>query len=197
MNHLLIFIKNPIKGKVKTRIAATTGDDKALKIYLELLRNTRKIATQINATQHLFYADFINNNDDWSDTIFNKQLQVNGDLGIKMATAFQTIFNQNATKCVLIGSDCASLTPDIINQAFTQLDECDFVVGPAIDGGYYLIGMQQYSPEIFDNIDWSTEKVLSQTVSIIEEHNKTFALLPTLSDIDYEEDWIKYGWKIN
>ena len=196
MNHLLIFIKNPIKGKVKTRIAATTGDDKALKIYLELLRNTREIATQIQASKHLVYSDFINHDDEWQNSIFEKQLQSNGDLGEKMAAAFQTTFSQKDSKCVLIGSDCASLTPVILNQAFALLDTYDFVIGPAIDGGYYLIGMRAYSPEVFDNIDWSTEKVFSQTINIIKSNRKTYALLPVLSDIDYEEDWIQYGWKI-
>lgn len=194
MNHLLIFIKNPIKGKAKTRLAATVGDDEALRIYLELLKHTRNIATQIDATRNLFYSHFIDNNDEWNNALFDKQLQINGDLGQKMTTGFQSVFEKKATKAVIIGSDCASLSTDIVDDAFAKLDTHDFVIGPAQDGGYYLIGMTDFSPKIFKNIDWSTEKVLPQTIEIINNTDKTYALLPTLSDIDYEEDWKKYGW---
>lgn len=194
MNHLLIFIKNPIKGKAKTRLAATVGDDEALRIYLELLKHTRNIAIQINAKRNLFYSHFIDNNDEWNATDFDKQLQINGDLGKKMTNGFQTVFEKKATKAIIIGSDCASLTTDIINDAFAKLDTNDFVIGPADDGGYYLIGMTSFSSEIFENIAWSTEAVFPQTIDIIKKSNKTYALLPTLSDIDYEEDWKKYGW---
>ncbi|MFK7947549.1 MAG: TIGR04282 family arsenosugar biosynthesis glycosyltransferase [Saprospiraceae bacterium] len=194
MNHLLIFIKNPIKGKAKTRLAATVGDDEALHIYLELLKHTRNIATQIDTKRNLFYSHFIDNNDEWSNSDFDKQLQINGDLGEKMTAGFEATFEKKATKAVIIGSDCASLTAAIVNEAFAKLDTHDFVIGPADDGGYYLIGMTQFSPEIFQNIAWSTEDVFPQTINIITNKNKTYALLPTLSDIDYEEDWIKYGW---
>lgn len=194
MNHLLIFIKNPIKGKAKTRLAATVGDNEALRIYLELLQHTRNIATQIDAKRNLFYAHFIDNKDEWNNSDFDKQLQINGDLGEKMTAGFQAVFEKKATKAVIIGSDCASLTTDIVTEAFAKLDTHDFVIGPADDGGYYLIGMRAFSPEIFENIAWSTEAVFPQTVDIITKNNKTYALLPTLSDIDYEEDWKKYGW---
>ena len=196
MNHLLIFIKNPIKGEVKTRLAATVGDDEALRIYLELLKHTRNIAAQVDAQRNVFYAHFINEEDEWNRSDFDKHVQINGDLGEKMAAGFEAVFEKKARKAVIIGSDCASLTTDIINTAFAKLDTHDFVIGPADDGGYYLIGMKEFSPEIFQNIEWSTEKVFSQTLDIITNNNKTCGLLPTLSDIDYEEDWIKYGWQI-
>jgi rSAM/selenodomain-associated transferase 1 len=194
MNHLLIFIKNPIKGKAKTRLAATVGDDEALRIYLELLKHTRNIATKIDAHRNLFYSHFIDNNDEWNHSDFDKQLQIEGDLGEKMATGFQTAFEKGATKAVIVGSDCASLTKAIVDSAFAKLETNDFVIGPAEDGGYYLIGMRTFTPNVFQNIVWSTEQVLPQTIAIITNKNKSYALLPTLSDIDYEEDWVKYGW---
>lgn len=196
MKHLLIFIKNPIKGRAKTRLAATVGDDKALRIYLELLRHTRNIATKIDAKRNLFYSHFIDNNDEWNNNSFDKQLQIDSDLGGKMAAGFQAVFEKKATKAVIIGSDCASLTTDIVNDAFAKLDTHDFVIGPADDGGYYLIGMNTFTPELFQNIAWSTKEVFPQTVDIITKSNKSYALLPILSDIDYEEDWKKYGWEI-
>ena len=76
------------------------------------------------------------------------------------------------------------------------LDHSPFVVGPAMDGGYYLLGMNTFEPSIFENIDWSTDKVFNQTIDAIKKLNKSCYLLPELSDIDYEEDWEEYAWKV-
>ena len=192
---LLIFIKNIEKGKVKTRLAATVGDDRALEIYQALLEHTRKIATAIDVERYLFYSQFIEENDEWSKEDFQKVVQTDGGLGDKMAAGFQHAF-QHHKKVVIVGSDCASLTEKIVQDAFDILENKDFVIGPAIDGGYYLIGMRQFFPEIFQNIEWSTDAVFPDTVGIIEGMDKTYGLLPELSDIDYEEDWEKYGWEI-
>ncbi len=194
-NALIIFIKNPEKGKVKTRLAKTIGDDKALAIYKALLEHTRHIALSVNCSLHLFYSGYINQNDNWSANDFKKQLQVQGDLGYKMASAFRSVF-QHHQKVVIIGSDCASLTPSIVQEAFTQLDHHDFVIGPAEDGGYYLLGMSSFQPHVFNHIAWSTETVFQQTVEHVNQLNASFSLLPMLSDIDREEDWKKYGWEI-
>lgn len=194
MNALLIFIKNPIKGKAKTRLAATVGDDEALRIYKELLRHTREIAANIDANRYLSYSFFIDKNDEWANNLFQKSLQISGDLGLKMKTAFEDAFEKGNKKVVIIGSDCASLTIEIVENAFNKLENHDFVIGPADDGGYYLLGMRTFAPSIFDDIAWSTEQVFPKTIENIQHLNKTYDLLPTLSDIDYEEDWKKYGW---
>ncbi len=193
-NGLLTFIKNPIKGKAKTRLAATVGDDEALRIYKELLKHTRQIATNIPVNRYLFYAFFIDKNDDWSNDDFQKFLQIDGGLGDKMKDGFQKVFADGNQKVIIIGSDCASLTPEIVLDAFQQLDNHDFVIGPADDGGYYLLGMNSFEPTVFDHVTWSTETVLSQTITNIKALNKNHALLTVLSDIDYEEDWKKHGW---
>jgi rSAM/selenodomain-associated transferase 1 len=112
-----------------------------------------------------------------------------------MKNAFQQIC-QTHQKVVIIGSDCPSLTKEIINEAFEKLKSFPFVIGPAKDGGYYLLGMNQHSPTIFDNISWSTSHVFPKTIEFIERLNKTYYLLPELSDIDNEEDWKKHGWEI-
>lgn len=194
-NALLVFIKNPILGTAKTRLAATVGNEEALKIYKELLRHTREVSLKVNAKRHLFYSHFIDNNDEWNNQDFQKHLQSDGDLGEKMADGFQTAFQKKHQNIVIIGSDCASLTSEIIEQAFLYLNNNDFVIGPADDGGYYLLGMKIFTPEVFQNIAWSTESVFTSTIQIIEQLNKSYATLPTLSDIDYEEDWKKYGWE--
>jgi rSAM/selenodomain-associated transferase 1 len=191
---LIIFIKNIEKGKVKTRLASTVGDDKALQIYQALLNHTREVATKVSATRHLFYSNRIAE-DEWSKNDFEKYIQEGEDLGIRMANGFKKVFEKN-DNVVIIGSDCASLTPQIVNQAFEKLEENDFVIGPAQDGGYYLLGMNKFMPSVFENIEWSTESVFEKTIQNIEHLNKKYDLLPTLSDIDYEEDWLKYGWEI-
>ncbi|MEM8523869.1 MAG: TIGR04282 family arsenosugar biosynthesis glycosyltransferase [Bacteroidota bacterium] len=192
---LLIFIKNPERGKVKTRIAKTAGDEKAYQVYLELSKHTRKIAEQFEANRLLFYSQFINQKDDWSAEDFQKNLQAAGDLGIRMVAAFQKAFEQNE-KVVIIGSDCASLTSNIVEEAFAALDAHDFVVGPAKDGGYYLLGMRAFQPSVFDQIEWSTEQVFRNTIRNIKKLEASYALMPVLSDIDYWEDWLEYGWEL-
>ena len=167
----------------------------ALKIYKTLLDHTCEIAKSISVDRYLFYNNFIGENDKWPETHFKKLLQNGPGLGEKMKNAFQQVF-QAHQKIVIIGSDCASLTKEIVNEAFEKLAKYPFVIGPAKDGGYYLLGMNQYSPEIFKNIAWSTSQVFPKTVEIIEHLSKTYYLLPVLSDIDTEEDWKKHGWKI-
>ena len=192
---LIIFTKNPELGKCKTRLAATTSDEYALKVYQELLRHTREIALQLNVRRNLFYSNEINRADAWQNADFNKYLQHSGNLGERMTEAFQTSF-QNAERAVIIGSDCASLTPEIVELAFAKLADYPFVIGPTFDGGYYLLGMQQFEPLVFTNIEWSTESVFEQTAERFDELNKEYFELEMLSDIDYEADWKKYGWEI-
>ena len=167
---LITVIKNPEKGKVKTRLAKTMGDDKALAIYKALLQHTRNITLAVDCTRYLFYSQYINQEDDWSTNDFQKLLQVEGNLGYKMATAFQIVF-QKHQKVLIIGSDCASLTTEIIADSFKQLDHHDFVLGPAEDGGYYLLGMNSFQPSVFENIEWSTETVLQRTIENIKRIN--------------------------
>ncbi|MEM0991728.1 MAG: TIGR04282 family arsenosugar biosynthesis glycosyltransferase [Bacteroidota bacterium] len=192
---LLIFIKNPVLGKAKTRIAQTVGDEKALAVYLALLEHTRNITKSIAAQKHLYYSSFVDLEDEWDNDIFQKKLQATGTLGHKMQLAFQTAF-KTADRVLIIGSDCASLSSEIIEQAFAALEQHDFVIGPAKDGGYYLLGMRTLQPAVFENIAWSTDQVLPTTLERIKTLGKSYFLLPTLSDIDYWEDWLTYGWAL-
>jgi len=192
---IITFIKNPELGKAKTRLAATVGDERALEIYKELLRHTRETVQQLSGVEaFLFYSKFIDESDDWSPDFFTKKLQPEGDLGTKMIAAFAEIFKTNQP-VIIVGSDCASLTSEILENAVEILKEKDFVIGPAIDGGYYLLGMNSFQPSLFENIEWSTEQVFPQTVAKIEALKMNYGLLPALSDIDFEEDWKKWGWE--
>ena len=114
---LIIFIKNPEKGKVKTRLANTVGVDKALAIYKALLNHTRKIAENLPVSRFLFYSQYINHEDNWQPEQFNKFLQIEADLGAKMEDAFQKVFQEN-DRVIIIGSDCASLTTNIVSNVW-------------------------------------------------------------------------------
>lgn len=190
MTTLIIFIKNPKLGKVKTRLAATVGDEKALSIYKKLLDFTQKLAISLPCERLLFYSDEIETNDNWSNIFFQKNKQHGNDLGERMKNAFQKTL-LTSKKAVIIGSDCAELTKEILENAFDALEKNDFVIGPAEDGGYYLIGMNYFEPSVFENINWSTEEVLPKTLEKIAHLERKVALLPTLSDTDNEEDWKK------
>jgi uncharacterized protein len=185
-NGLIIFVRNPELGKVKTRLASTLGDVKALAIYQELLLHTKLIAEKVVAEKGIFYADYINPNDIWDG--YQKCLQRGNDLGKRMENAFDALFDIGFKKICIIGSDCYDITSDIINEAFEKLDTYEVVVGPATDGGYYLLGMQAPIKNIFDNIKWSSDQVFEQTKNIIEAEGFTYTLLPMVNDIDEESD---------
>ena len=184
-NLLIIFVKKPLLGKVKTRLAKTIGNEKALHIYQFLLRYTQSICSNVNADRAIFYSDFIDNNDSWFG---NKFSQIGDSLGDKMANAFEEVFKVGYQKVVIIGSDCYELSTEIINQAFDCLANTDTVIGPAKDGGYYLLGMKDFNKTLFQNKSWSTNEVLNETINDINALNLRCHLLVTLSDIDEEKD---------
>lgn len=196
MKALIVFIKNPIIGKAKTRLAATVGKAEALRIYKLLLGHTRQVTTEVEANRYLFYSFFVDEKDEWLAADYHKALQTDGDLGTKMSHSFQEVFEAGNSRVLIVGSDCAALTSDIINSAFEALSTKDFVIGPAADGGYYLLGMNHFEPSVFENITWSTAAVLPQTLEKIANLQKTYVLLPVLSDIDTEADWKKHKFLI-
>jgi len=188
-NVLIIFAKNLFYGKVKTRLAASIGNDAALEIYKELLNHTRSIVQKINAGKIVFYSDKIEHRDEWTGNIL-KAKQHGKDLGEKMMNAFKEMFFKGYAKAVIIGTDCPSLNEYIIVEAFERLNEKDIVIGPACDGGYYLLGMKKLYPHLFENIDWSTPHVLNETLYACNKNDLDYFLLPALPDIDEEKDLI-------
>jgi uncharacterized protein len=185
---LIIFIRNPLLGKVKTRLAADTGNGRALEIYNELLRHTRTITSRANCTRYLYYSDFIDTADEWPGDIFQKKMQHEGSLGEKMRQAFEEILSTHRS-VVIIGSDCYALRNTHIETAFEKLETADVVIGPAEDGGYYLLGMKRLIPPIFEGIEWGTGKVLQQTLQATQTLEKDVVTLETLPDIDTLADW--------
>ena len=187
-NALIIFVRNPVLGKVKTRIAEKAGAEKALAVYENLLRHTCTISAAVHADKYVFYSDFIEPDDLWSTDIFYKHLQQGNILGEKMQTAFEKIAELGYGKVCIIGSDCYELTTAIIDNAFTALEKNDLVIGPAYDGGYYLLGMKKIITPVFNNKEWSTPSVYPQTIIDLQQAGMSYAVLPLLNDIDEWED---------
>jgi len=187
-NLLLIFIKNPEPGKVKTRLAATIGNQKAYQIYLNLLKHTLRVAQQLKVNKQVWYSAFINTEDFINEPEFEKKLQQGDNLGERMFHAFADGFDEGCKNIVIIGSDCPDVTPSLLNQAFEELTTHDMVIGPSADGGYYLLGMNKLRADLFSDIDWSTEHVLDQTIAKAESLSLSISFLRELNDIDTIED---------
>jgi len=186
-NTLLIFTRNLVYGKVKTRLSVTLGNDKALSVYSLLVEHTAKIAKSVDAIRIVYYSEAIADEDTWDNT-YLKTVQQGGDLGKRMANAFNENLKTGTKMVVIIGTDCYELTGGIIADAFAQLEQHDVVIGPALDGGYYLLGMKVFHPELFVDVAWSTPSVLKDTLSRCESLTLNYFLLPVLSDIDEEKD---------
>jgi len=185
---LIIFTKNHEAGKVKTRLAATLGNEAALSIYVQLLSHTVSITNYLPVDKFVFYSGHILQEDIWSNKHFFKQVQAGSDLGERMKNAFAATFQKGYDKIVIIGTDCPDLNAGIIMNAFAYLNSHDVVIGPAEDGGYYLLGMKQLYSELFENIIWSTNTVLNETQMKCTALQLNYCLLPVLKDIDEEKD---------
>ena len=188
---VIIFVRNPELGKVKTRLAATVGDEEALNIYSLLLNHTMQEAGKVAADKFVFYHQQITTDDIWNGNGFYKKLQTGESLGDKMKAAFDEIFKLGYKKIMVIGSDCLQLKSGIINAGFSLLDDHDTVIGPATDGGYYLLGMKKNYEFLFDNKTWSTESVFDESMKDMQQHHLSTGLLPVLTDVDTEADWIE------
>jgi rSAM/selenodomain-associated transferase 1 len=190
---LIIFAKNPEYGKVKTRLVATIGNEQALFVYQKLIEHTIAITKKISADKIVYYSDSIVEKDTWENNIYQKKLQSGKDLGERMKIAFKSSFTAGYDKVIIIGTDCFELNEEFISIAFEKMNDDDVVLGPAIDGGYYLLGMKKFYSSLFENIEWSSEKVLKQTLTTAMRLNLSVFLLPQLSDIDREPDLKDYS----
>lgn len=187
-NLLIIFVKNPVLGKVKTRLAKSIGEKNALLVYEKLLKRTKEIAANLLIDKRVCYSEFIGQDDLWNNNSFQKKMQKGNDLGEKMYNAFKDAFADSYNNICLIGSDNMELTDEIILQAFSTLSKKDIVLGPSLDGGYYLIGMKRPHKELFFGKTWGSSKVFYEAVDEITRMNLDHALLPALNDIDQIED---------
>lgn len=186
---LIIFAKNPGLGKVKTRIAAALGNEKALAIYHILLTHTIEVTRDLNIDKTVVYSDYVDSEDKWENDIYSKDIQRGNNLGERMHNAFLAGFAKGYQHICIIGTDNLEITPGIIDRAFFDLKNHDLVVGPAKDGGYYLLGMKKMYSALFQNKKWSTSSVLKDTLQDTAALKLSVAQLPLLNDVDTKEDW--------
>ncbi len=185
-NALIIFTRNPELGKCKTRLAATVGDEAALDIYRFLIDHTVKITQEVSSDKFVFYSIKPRENDSWSEKYFRKEKQEGADLGLRMENAFIEVFKLGYERAIIIGSDMYDFNTNDINNGFEQLKANDFVIGPAEDGGYYLLGMKKLNTDIFHKKKWGTETVLKDT--LVNLASEKIAILEEKNDVDYYED---------
>jgi rSAM/selenodomain-associated transferase 1 len=190
---LIVFTRYPEPGKAKTRLIPVLGKTGAANLHRLMtqktiaralsLQNSRRLCVEIHwagGSQKLMQ--------DWLGTDIIYQNQIDGDLGAKMTAAFQNSFNSGVDKAAIIGTDCPALKAEIMAEAFDKLSQHDLVLGPAKDGGYYLIGLRRSIPELFAGINWGTSEVFASTRAIAQNLDLNIAYLPTLADIDLPED---------
>ncbi|MEX0813589.1 MAG: TIGR04282 family arsenosugar biosynthesis glycosyltransferase [Chitinophagales bacterium] len=192
-NALIIFVKNPVAGMVKTRLAEGSSIDQALEIYLQLLNYTLQICKKLsNCEKYVFYSDKIDTGDAWAKNGFHQRLQKGTDLGKRMSRAFEEVFSLGHKNCIIIGSDCPQINTIHLDTAFEKLDNHDAVIGPANDGGYYLLGMKKQHRTLFENKKWSSTSVFLDTLKDLKALQLKTYILPELIDIDTMEDYIAF-----
>ncbi|MCK0161567.1 TIGR04282 family arsenosugar biosynthesis glycosyltransferase [Allomuricauda sp. F6463D] len=185
-NLLLILTRNPELGKCKTRLAAKVGNKTALDIYKFLLDHTVSFTKDLEVTKWVYYSEKIWENDIWDSNIYNKKLQKGVDLGERMHNAFKEGFEAGFENIIVIGSDMYHLNQYDLEIAFSKFTDNDYVVGPAADGGYYLLGMNSLKTRLFKNKAWGTDSVLSDTLKDLA--SEEIVLLDEKNDVDYYED---------
>jgi uncharacterized protein len=202
-DRLLIFTRYPQPGKAKTRLIPALGPVKAADLQRQMTEHTLAQVQLLTATQPLsveiWYAGTeaeteTSDRDQmqtWLGTQWSYQLQRGADLGERLIQAIQTAFDQGMQRVVTIGTDCPGLDAARLQQALQRLDHHDLVLGPATDGGYYLIGLRRFLPELFVDMPWGSETVLQQTLAAAEKLGLTIAALDPLTDVDRPADlWV-------
>ena len=195
INKLIIFTKSPVLGEVKTRLQPDYSQEQSLKLHKILLKNTLELTNNLSAYDielcctpdrtTMFFLECENN--------YPVQLnnQYGADLGERMAFSLSVAL-QTYEKVVVIGTDCPDINADYIHEAFSSLDSVDTVVGPAVDGGYVLLGLRKFAPELFSGISWGGDTVLIQTENALDELAWSYKELGIMHDIDRPEDLLRH-----
>jgi rSAM/selenodomain-associated transferase 2/rSAM/selenodomain-associated transferase 1 len=190
---LFMFLKYPEKGKVKTRLAQSVGDIKAVELYKEFVEELLAKLQKQNYDLHLFFTPTEREKEikEWLDTDLPLHPQKGDDLGERMNHAFLEMFNLGYDTCVITGSDCPDVPAEVFDEAFDALESNKAVIAPTKDGGYYLLGFQRDNlcEKVFQHISWSTEKVFQQTITILNHEGYTPTTLRQWQDIDTIEDF--------
>jgi rSAM/selenodomain-associated transferase 1 len=190
---LIVFLKAPRPGEVKTRLAREIGPEAACAAYCRMVeRLFEQISTLENVELRFTPDDAAEEFRHWQRSGWRLAPQGDGDLGSRLQRAFVDAFNEGLKRVVVIGSDCPTLTLQDIEAGWAALDKRDLVIGPARDGGYWLIGLRASHPDLFEGIDWSSANVLVQTIRKAETEGLTIARLRDLNDIDTRRDWEEF-----
>ncbi|XHX81000.1 MAG: TIGR04282 family arsenosugar biosynthesis glycosyltransferase [Stenomitos frigidus ULC029] len=190
---LILFTRYPEPGKAKTRLIPALGAEVAADLHRQMTEHTLAQVKPLQQSRALAVECWFAGGDrtqmrTWLGADLIYQPQPDGDLGDRMAQAFQSAFDDGMKAAVIIGTDCPELTTALLVEAFQALQKTDLVLGPATDGGYYLIGLRRLVPELFKTIAWSTDLVFQQTVDIASNLNLSLTTLPTLTDVDRPDD---------
>lgn len=192
MRHLGIFVKESVPGRVKTRLAATLGPDAAAELYCAFIGDLTDRFRTTADTRWLGFTPVTESSRaamrPFAGREFELWPQPDADLGVRIADFFGFTKAAGATQTVLIGSDSPNLPRELVEQAFTALNTTDAVLGPATDGGYYLIGTRLPLAGVLDGVRWSTEHTLADTAIRIAATGLTLSLLPPWYDIDTADD---------
>lgn len=181
---LIIFIKNPVSGKVKQRLARDIGNENALKVYQYLLKRVHDAVIDLPLDKAVFYSEKITRDDSWEENHFLKFLQKGKDMGTRMSNAFEKAFELGYEKVVLIGGDIPEMSGEVIGKACCYLEIANVVLGPAEDGGYYLVGQNKNLPSLFQDIPWGTDRVYSTTIKKLQDKFIDYQSTNLLTDID-------------
>lgn len=187
---IIVFLKAPSPGTVKTRLAQSIGPEAACKAYIEMSQSVLEKLRGCNSVQLRFTPDDAKPEiQSLLQPSWSSAPQGSGDLGDRMKRAFQ----ETAGPAILIGTDCPTIEPADLDEARSALEIHPVVIGPARDGGYWLIGMRECYPDLFTDIHWSTDRVFNETLNRAKQAGLPFQTLRTLADIDTKADWEKWS----
>ena len=187
-NGILVFVKYPTPGMVKTRLAEELGGERAAELYKRFVADILDTLGELDVRLKILFSppDTEKNFRLWLGDEYTYARQDGENLGQRMKNAMGNALDNGFNKALIVGSDSPDVPGDYVEEAFSSLDECDAIIGPCSDGGYYLIGFSKESflPEAFEDIDWSTSEVLEQTVDKLEMHGRKVHLLQQWYDVD-------------
>jgi uncharacterized protein len=189
---IIVFLKYPEPGRVKTRLAADIGADVAVELYRRFVADTLATVDGLDVTVRIHFSpcDAAGLVRDWLGPDYDLTPQQGIDLGERMKVAFSAGFDEGFTRAVIIGSDSPDIPPHLYHQAFDALDSSEAVIGPATDGGYYLLGFRDstFTPGVFDGVAWSSDRVFAETLTHLTSAGRTVHRLPEWRDIDCIDD---------
>lgn len=183
----------PLPGQAKTRLIPVLGEEGACRLHQKMVEHTMATVRNFSLVFPTDIFVFFNGGSEvlmktWLGSGAKYLLQPAGDLGIKMSAAFEAVFARGCKTAMMIGTDCPDIDGDILSESFSLLDELDMVIGPAADGGYYLLGLKKNHDKLFKGIAWGSDQVLSQTLTAAGNAHIRVGCLPQLADIDRPED---------